>query len=429
MRTSPLIVLLAGCQYAVGLTTPGQSTGTSESCAWRSVGPDGGDLAFAGIVVSFPTGALAAATDVELCAAVAPAEHEPRSEVVELGPPGLALAAPAAVTVPYDGVPESGAVLWAPDAGGALVRQLRGVDVGGVIAAPLYRAGLVLVAYDPRVAEPYVEEDGVADILLVLDNSCSMGPEQAVISQAIPDVLDELEASGVDYHLGVTSTDLDRAYDGASGALVDVDGERWVERSTVDKVGVFERMVSLGTNGAGTEQGLGAAYLALEDLAATTNAGFQREEAQLAVIVVSDEPDLTRPSVVTDVDFVDWFETLKDTPATTWLHGVLDPEFEEGYPKVVDAVGGQLYPIEALDQPAGWTAFMTDVIGKFYVHDMQLAGTPVDGVVEAWVLPADGGEPSPIPLAGFAYDAAANRVQVAGTAPGDEVVILYEPLF
>lgn len=55
---------------------------------------------------------------------------------------------------------------------------------------------------------------------------------------------------------------------------------------------IFAEMVAQGTSGSGIEMGLEAARLALEEpLVSTNNAGFLRADANLSVLVVSDEED------------------------------------------------------------------------------------------------------------------------------------------
>lgn len=46
------------------------------------------------------------------------------------------------------------------------------------------------------------------DILFVVDNSSSMSPKQAVLAKAIPQFIQEIDATGVNYHIGFTTTDI-----------------------------------------------------------------------------------------------------------------------------------------------------------------------------------------------------------------------------
>jgi hypothetical protein len=69
-----------------------------------------------------------------------------------------------------------------------------------------------------------------ADVLLVFDNSCSMLDEQVLLAETAPLVLDSLDASSVDWHVGVVTTDLDSPAD--SGRLRSFDGALWGDPSS-----------------------------------------------------------------------------------------------------------------------------------------------------------------------------------------------------
>lgn len=129
----------------------------------------------------------------------------------------------------------------------------------------------------------------VADTLFVVDNSCSMEEEQAGLAANFDAFLVWLQASGLDFHAGVVSTDMTDV--GHSGMLREVDGYRWVDASTPEPDTVFRDMVSLGIEGSGDERGRAAAYTAIELLADTDNVGFLREHGALHIVIVSDEDD------------------------------------------------------------------------------------------------------------------------------------------
>src|SRR5262245_6111111 len=49
----------------------------------------------------------------------------------------------------------------------------------------------------------------MVDVLWTIDNSCSMADEQNGLTENFPKFMDYFLGSGLDYHIGVTSTDLD----------------------------------------------------------------------------------------------------------------------------------------------------------------------------------------------------------------------------
>ncbi len=120
------------------------------------------------------------------------------------------------------------------------------------------------------------------DILFVVDNSCSMAEEQGQLGTWAANLFDTLDADGLDYHVGVVTTD--------NGALQGVDP--FIDVFTPDADLVFAANVDLGTTGSGTEQPFLFAHNALNDPALdATNAGFLRPGSDLFVVVVSDEEE------------------------------------------------------------------------------------------------------------------------------------------
>ena len=172
------------------------------------------------------------------------------------------------------------------------------------------------------------------DILLVVDDSGSMEQEQENLRQNLAAFVNALADSPVphDFQIGVTSTDV-LEYDGRAhyrveppfdayswlvpypkGALVAVNpaartdstkigdfiydptggfgGPRILVAGSPGLVPDFEANVLLGVHGAGKEQPFHAVELALSDATAQgANAGFLRDGARLALIILTDEDD------------------------------------------------------------------------------------------------------------------------------------------
>lgn len=125
------------------------------------------------------------------------------------------------------------------------------------------------------------------DILWVVDNSVSMVEEQARVQNGAAEFIDNLDATGMDWHLGVITTDVD-AEDAdvliGDPAVLTVEDAGYVED--------FKSRVNVGTDGEQMESGLEAAIRAVSSpLIDSENAGFLREDARLSIIVVSDEDD------------------------------------------------------------------------------------------------------------------------------------------
>lgn len=133
-----------------------------------------------------------------------------------------------------------------------------------------------------------------ADILFLVDNSCSMGGEQASLSTNFASFITYADAEAVDYHIAAVT--LDEAI-GGFGLFQPVGGtpmERVITRQTPNAAAAFQANVAVGAVGPGPEKGFDAAYFALSNPTyASQHSNFLRPQAFLSIIVVSDQPDLS----------------------------------------------------------------------------------------------------------------------------------------
>lgn len=196
----------------------------------------------------------------------------------------------------------------------------------------------------PLEREPYVDTfvqtgEGEVDVLWVVDDSYSMDDEQEALAEYFPAFHEYFQYSGLDYHIGVVSTDMDSPH--RSGRLVDVGGIRYIDPDTPDARAVFEGMALLGTNGSFVERGLDAVYAALVTQRDGHNAGFLRETSGLHVIVVSDEADFS-----TDVSpeaLADFLLELGATREVVTFSSIVPSDTT--YVTVTEKVGGIHLPI------------------------------------------------------------------------------------
>ncbi|MGC6509809.1 MAG: hypothetical protein ACON4U_15400 [Myxococcota bacterium] len=163
----------------------------------------------------------------------------------------------------------------------------------------------------------YQLEASEVDILLVVDNSCSMEPYQQKLSENFDNFLTFFIEGDVDYQIGVTTTtvikpdpygictqaDIDLIPD--AGGLVN---NSVITSQTSGASEVFSSLVNVGTCGNGSEMGLEAGLLALEQ----SGQALIRPDAYLSVIFVSDEQD-TSPSPV--ADYINTMRAIKDSDA------------------------------------------------------------------------------------------------------------------
>ncbi len=191
------------------------------------------------------------------------------------------------------------------------------------------------------------------DVLLVVDNSGSMAEEQDELADHFDLFIEWLSEARTDYHVGVTTTDLEND----RGRLRGVPA--WITPETPHAELAFASAVQVGTGGDSREQGLGSALEAFSaSNLAGPNAGFLREGAALALIFVSDEDD---SSAHHWSYYYDAFVELKrgQVPAAHGLVAVDEDSGEPadcwgpmgqadagwGYVEIADATGGLAAPI------------------------------------------------------------------------------------
>ena len=203
------------------------------------------------------------------------------------------------------------------------------------------------------------------DILWVIDNSCSMLEEQTALVNSFDSFISYFIGSGLDWHVGVTSTDM-RVGDhpGQSGTLNAVGGYKYIDEDTPNPIEVFEGMALMGIAGSGLEKGRAATYSALEvHQNCEHNLDFYRKDALLSVIMISDEHDSTGNDPVSLSEFISWLLNLKEDPEEVtfssivclsegYVNGVhctentaIAPTVGHDYIDTTNAVGGILWDI------------------------------------------------------------------------------------
>jgi hypothetical protein len=161
----------------------------------------------------------------------------------------------------------------------------------------------------------------MADVLFVVDDSSSMEPEQTQLAESFPKFLDYFLGSGLDYHIGVISTD----YPNDKGKLESGLGELWITDETQNPQGVFQDMAEMGGFGDSYESGMGTSYAAIELQQDEYNAGYYRDDASLHVIVMTDENDWTQQyGLITVEEYISWMTTLKPSADMVSFNSIIN---------------------------------------------------------------------------------------------------------
>ncbi len=152
------------------------------------------------------------------------------------------------------------------------------------------------------------------DIVFVIDDSGSMSEEQSNLAANFPQFATNLEdyvtsnGDSLDYRVAITTTGRDITYtqeplpipiseSGDNGAFLNMPGvgRRWLQRGDADVVGTFSSVANVGTGGPSFEMPLMMLDWAFHDRTDDgTNAGFLRDDALLAMVVLTDEDDCSR---------------------------------------------------------------------------------------------------------------------------------------
>lgn len=152
-------------------------------------------------------------------------------------------------------------------------------------------------SYTSKVKSIVISDISKIDVLIVVDNSGSMAPEQKNMGDRFGSFIDKIES--LDWRVAVTTTDMHPSnanVDKADGKLLPISGlsNRYFldssKDSKVDAQRYFSATVQRSESGSGYEQGLAATYRSVERSLVTgdANGGFYRSDAALAVVVVSD---------------------------------------------------------------------------------------------------------------------------------------------
>jgi len=296
---------------------------------------------------------------------------------------------------------------------------------------------------NPPVLEIPPNEDRIVqvtspavDVLWTIDNSCSMLDEQVSLTSNFDAFMNYFLGSGLDYHVGVISTDNTMVTH--QGTLREVAGERWIADDTQDPITVFSAMASLGTSGSATEAGRSTTYKAIELKKNAENIDFIREEAGLHIIVISDEQDQSTANPISKLEFIDYLATLKtEEDAVTFSSIVNGPacgNFCNGgesagtnYIDVTLGVGGILSEIHADE----WVEVLEQlgVQAAGLKREFFLTELPVPGTIKVEILD-EGTVFTFVEGDDWNYDAARNSIVFVEYIPSPlaEVHITYDKL-
>jgi hypothetical protein len=296
---------------------------------------------------------------------------------------------------------------------------------------------LPVVVHGPRQIDAYTQDNATVDVLWVVDNSGSLSDKRMRLAGQFDRFLSVLIAAHVDYHIGVTSTDLTPT--GDDGRL----RGPFIDRNTPNARDLFRAQVSFPNDrNISLEEGLGGMERAITPPNTLgPNAGFLRNEAALAVIVVSDEDDsslgptgfyarllrgLKGPGRDTNVSLSAVVGELPDGCTPAGEGDVFGAKAEPGkrYLEVVAATDGISESICTADFGPFVNALATRLSGlrKFYPLSAPPKEATIVVVVNGMRVPND-------PMNGWTFLPGQRAIKFNGTAippPGADIRISYD---
>lgn len=274
------------------------------------------------------------------------------------------------------------------------------------------------------------------DILWVVDDSNSMEQEQDTLVRGFASFAGQLDESQTEFQLGVISTSFDYA-DELRGVLK---GDPPYLTPMDDYEAEFAARATVGIGGSDKEKGLEASVYALHPSMTLAglggpNEGFIRPDAQLLVIVVSDEEDCSdrgalegqpadacyadRESLPPVAGFVTDLRSLKDDDSMVQVAAIVgtpgstcNEQFEGSrYITAAQITGGLIGDICLSD----WAGMLGDLgLNATGIHSQfQLTNAAQPDTIQVWVdeveVPEDAAN-------GWTYDDATWFVTFHGTA-------------
>ncbi len=254
------------------------------------------------------------------------------------------------------------------------------------------------------------------DVLFTLDRSCSMSEDLENVAANFATFINALSGVDADFHVAAAVDD--------SGCIRGADPYIDNTFNGADAVAAFETMANIyGSYGSNTERGFALAEAALSAGnvgPGGCNEGFYREDAYLAIVAVSDEPEQS-PNPWTF--YVGLWQSMKDDPEEFIYHavagdypsgcGTADPG--TGYYEATVATGGVFLSICADD----WAAHL-EVLAASSIAQKTSFGLTQPPVPDTIEVAIDGIDTT----AGWVYDPKGNSVvfNIESIPPGGSTI-------
>jgi hypothetical protein len=244
------------------------------------------------------------------------------------------------------------------------------------------------------------------DIVWIIDNSGSMADEQDALGSNFSAFIDEFITKDVDFKMAITTTDVSSSY--KKGRMVNGSDLKltsaMAKRNEYQFKDDFMNLVRVGTNGSGNEKGLEASEGFMQKYASS----FLRQDAYLAVVLLSDEEDQS-PNMVSD--YTNYLKSFKSEAGLVKFYTIADINKTTQKSSGI-TVGAERYKL-ASNQTAGVIANIRD---DFY-QSLTSMGDSILNLLDSFAL---GFEPVPASLkvyvngnlsSDYTYDATSRSIK------------------
>lgn len=274
------------------------------------------------------------------------------------------------------------------------------------------------------------------DILFMMDNSSSMLQYQNKFAQQVPAMIDKLNALKLDYHIGITTSDMRSG--GTGGDLIG--SPNYVTALTPNLTTTLANRVKVGQSGSDLERGLESVRTVLSSSNLQgAHKDFFRADALLVLIFLTNEDDYSTGSASSYIEFLNELKPIYKRGQPSWIAnfiGVVSidadcsttADFKEAglrYMQLVQASGGRNESIckTSLDQAVNnIRARIVEVMTDFPLERKPVVET-ITVFVNGVKLPQDD-------VNGWTYFADGNYIRFNGNAvPASdaEIVIDFKP--
>ena len=284
-------------------------------------------------------------------------------------------------------------------------------------------------------AEDFTLGSGMLDLLLLVDDSCSMATKQSRLADGADELLTALDAA--DIHVGVITTDMmDPAKTGK--LQPGPDGALWLDDTTLlaDQIRWLESTGQPGTAGSGTEEGLDAVQSALNSALDPFgyNAGFLRDGADLGIILISDEEDFSLKADPLSVDV--FIQATWLPPAVVSVHAIAGGPVMCGpdwlsygayYLDLATMYGGELVSICDADWQDDLTIMGDAMLPLIGGDTVVLAEVPDPATIAIVATEPGGTIVTPLAPADWVFDLLGNAILFTGYQPpaGTALAVTY----